>query len=128
VLGGLAVKKVIAVGESQSAIRLSIYLNSVHPLTGNIFDAALETDSGGTQRNDLSIPIIKILTETELTLTLTNETLLLQPDTEKYKTWQVTGAMHTDLTATLPRSAMLLRDLGRMIGYDCTVPTHGEVL
>src|SRR6202008_4730973 len=36
-MGGMPVKKVLAVGESQSAMRLSIYLNSIHPLTGNIY-------------------------------------------------------------------------------------------
>lgn len=129
VMGGMTVKKVLAVGESQSAMRLSIYLNSYHPLAGNIYDGALVTNSGTAQRTDLAIPIIKILTETEVTQPgVTNETTVLQPDTEKYKTWQVTGATHSNLTATLPRAAQYVRDFnGKLINDPCSIGQNSRV-
>lgn len=128
VMGGLAVKKVLAVGESQSAMRLSIYLNSYHPLTGNIYDGALVTSSGVVQRTDLSIPIIKILTESELTQPTTNETTILQADTDLYKTWLVTGSTHTNLTSYLPRAAQYVRDFnGKTINDGCSVGQNSRV-
>ena len=128
VLGGLAVRKVLAVGESQSAMRVSIYLNSHHPLTGNIYDGALVTNSGVAQRTDLAIPIIKILTETEMAQAATNETTVLQPDTPKYKTWFVTGSTHSNLTALLPRAAQYVRDFnGKVIADGCSVGQNSRV-
>ncbi|WP_153111853.1 alpha/beta hydrolase domain-containing protein [Propionivibrio limicola] len=128
VMGGMSVKKVLAVGESQSAMRLGVYLNSVHPLTGNIFDGALVTNSGPAQRTDLSIPIIKILTESEFETATTNETMVLQSDTDKYKTWYVAGSTHSNLTSLLPRTVMYVRDFnGKMISDTCAVPMNSRV-
>jgi Alpha/beta hydrolase domain len=128
VMGGMTVKKVLAVGESQSAMRLSIYLNSYQQLAGNIYDGALVTNSGVAQRTDLSIPIIKILTETELSQAATNETMVLQPDTDKYKTWQVTGSTHSNLTSLLPRAAQYVRDFnGKVINDPCSVGQNSRV-
>lgn len=124
-MGGMAVKKVLAVGESQSAMRLATYLNSYHPLTGNIYDGALVTNSGGAQRTDLSIPIVKILTETEFEskdtgYVGTNESMVIQADTDKYKTWMITGTTHSNLTSMIPRAAMYVRDFnGKVIGDVC---------
>ena len=119
-MGGMPVKKVIAAGESQSAFRGGVYLNSVHPLTGNIFDAALLTNSGPAMRTDLSIPVIKILTESEFTNPNTNESTVLQPDADTFKTWYVTGATHSNLTSLLPRTVQYIRDRnGAMINDGC---------
>jgi hypothetical protein len=128
VMGGMTVKKVIAVGESQSAYREGVYLNSVHPLTGNIFDGALLTNSGPAMRTDLSIPIIKILTETEFSPARTNETMVLQPDTDKFKIWQITGATHSNLTSLLPRTVQYIRDFnGMMINDRCASGQNSRV-
>ncbi|HEX8602497.1 MAG TPA: alpha/beta hydrolase domain-containing protein, partial [Pseudoduganella sp.] len=83
ILPSLSVKKVIAIGASQSAGRLSMYLNSIHPATGNIFDGAILTVGGQQLRTDLAIPVIKILSEFEVSYTspMTNEAGILQPDT-----------------------------------------------
>ena len=128
VMGGMKVKKVISVGESQSAMRGGIYFNSVHPLTDNIFDGALLTNSGPAMRTDLSIPIIKILTETELAQAATNETTILQPDTEKFKTWFVTGSTHSNLTSLLPRTVQYVRDFnGKMINDACSIGQNSRL-
>jgi hypothetical protein len=128
VMGGMAVKKVLFVGESQSAMRGGIYLNSVHPLTGNIFDGALLTNSGPAMRTDLSIPIIKILTETELASPSTNETMILQADTAKFKTWFVPGSTHSNLTSLLPRTVQYVRDFnGKMINDACSVSQNSRL-
>ena len=120
-IGGMAVKKVIAAGESQSAMRMGIYMNSYHPLTGNIFDAALETNSGVASRTDLAVPIIRIQTESEFASTPTNSSTIQQLDTEKFKTWLVAGATHSNLTSLLPRTVQYVRDFdGKMINDGCS--------
>jgi hypothetical protein len=129
VIGGMTVKKVIFAGESQSAIRGGAYINAVHPLSGNIYDAALLTNWGPVMRTDLTIPVIKILTETEFASSSgTNETMNLQADTPKYKTWFVPGATHSNLTSLLPRATQYVRDFnGRIISDTCATPQNSRL-
>ncbi|KVW89283.1 hypothetical protein WL00_11365 [Burkholderia cepacia] len=127
VMGGLSVKKVIAVGASQSAGRLGLYLNAVHPRTGNIYDAALLSVGGPTMRTDLSIPVMKVLSETELTNTSTNEVPALQADTNKFHIWQVAGGSHTEAYGLAARAAIVLRDLKQQIGDSCTYPSRSRI-
>jgi hypothetical protein len=128
IMGGMKIKKVIGVGESQSAVRAGAYFNAIHPLTGDIFDGALITNAGPAMRTDLSIPIIKILTETEVTSPATNNTMILQADTEKFKTWFVTGSTHSNLTSLLPRTVQYVRDMnGRMINDGCSISQNSRL-
>lgn len=63
-LGGLKARRVIAIGESQSAFRLAIYINSINPLA-NEFDGFLVLSTlGNLIRTDLSVPVWKILPNT----------------------------------------------------------------
>src|SRR5437667_7722819 len=62
-LGGLKPSHVIAVGESQSAQRLSTYTNSIHPLA-NVYDGFMLLSTLNQKiRTDLTIPVWKISTE-----------------------------------------------------------------
>ena len=63
-LPGFDRKRILASGASQSASRLTIYYNSIEPLTG-IFDGYLLLVGGGTVRTDLGIPVFKVQSETE---------------------------------------------------------------
>jgi hypothetical protein len=126
VMGGLKVKYEIAVGASQSAGRLAIYLNAVH-VRDRIFDGALLTVGGQKIRTDLSIPVIKLLSETEHVNAGTNELPVLQPDTDKIRIWGVAGASHTDAHAIAGRGAVLLRDLGLPAADNCTYPSRSRV-
>ncbi len=126
VMGGLKVQYEIAVGASQSAGRLAIYLNAVH-VRDRIFDGALLTVGGQKIRTDLSIPVIKLLSETEHVNAGTNELPVLQPDTDKIRIWGVAGASHTDAHAIAGRGAVLLRDLGLPAADNCTYPSRSRV-
>jgi hypothetical protein len=77
---------VIALGESQSAFRLTTYVNAVHPLIG-LYDGYLIHSRGGSAagftgarfsmddsipdgvriRTDLDVPVLTFETETDLT-------------------------------------------------------------
>jgi hypothetical protein len=127
VMGGMTVKKVIGLGESQSGSRGAAYFNYVHPLTGNIFDGGLLAQATSAIRTDLSIPIIRIQTETEFT-TLAANSPAVQPDTAKFKAWFITGATHGNLTSLLPRTVMYVRDFnGKMIADTCSVGQNSRL-
>lgn len=111
-LGGLVAERLIAYGESQSAGRLTTYVNAIHPLY-NTFDGymihsrgdggsplsqepqmAIPTPEVALLRTDLNVPVMTFLTETDV--------LLLgyfnarQPDTDLLRTWEVAGTAHGD--------------------------------
>ncbi|MDO8863907.1 alpha/beta hydrolase domain-containing protein [Haliea sp. E1-2-M8] len=111
-LEGLEVERLIAVGESQSAFRLVTYINAVHPLY-NTFDGYLVHSRGdgsaaltqsplepiGTPesvliRDDLNVPVFNFQTETDVFLlgSITER----QPDTDRFRLWEVAGTAHGD--------------------------------
>ena len=92
VLGGLKVARIFATGHSQSAGRLGTYVNSVHPLH-HVFDAVILHGGGAKVRTDLDIPVWKLLAETDVQ----NQAVNRQPDTNRFRTWEVAGDSHVDL-------------------------------
>jgi hypothetical protein len=114
------VQRVVAVGESQSAMFLTTYINAVDPLARaydgflvhsrfgsaapldgiSIFDE-LES-SGGSQaavrfRPDLRVPLVTIITETDLFGRLPRGYYFArQPDNEWLRVWEISGAAHAD--------------------------------
>jgi hypothetical protein len=113
VLGPLAmrVKKVLGTGVSQSAGRLSVYLNAIQVRDEPVLDAVLLYIGGERLRNDLGLPVIKLLSETEYTAPPSaNEIAVLQPDTEHLRTWSMAGTSHSDWASFAVRYALLRRD------------------
>lgn len=120
VLGGLRPEMVVAAGQSQSAGRLGPYLNTVHARSP-IYDAALLTVNNSQIRPDLTIPVIKVLSETERATSRT------QPDTEKVRAWTVAGSTHSEQYSLLSRAAFLKRDLGLEAVDACETPARSRV-
>jgi hypothetical protein len=111
VLGGLATRQVIAMGESQSGARMLTYVDAVHPIAG-IYDGFLvhSRGSGGSPlgeggfilgegvahvREDLDVPVLQFETETDLFGVLGFHAAR-QDDTEMLRTWEVAGTAHAD--------------------------------
>lgn len=117
-LGGLPVERVIAVGESQSAMFLTSYINAVDPLAqaydgflvhsrfgpaaplddGSIFDehSAINTQPVAF-RPDLRVPLLTIITETDLFGGIRNGYYYARrPDDDRLRVWEITGAAHAD--------------------------------
>ena len=107
-LGDLDVQRVIAVGESQSAFRLTTYVDAVQPITG-MFDGVLihsrgvaaadlaegQTPPDGTQiRTDSEIPVLQFATETDLEFLGFVDAR--QDDHEHLVTWETAGTAHAD--------------------------------
>lgn len=112
-LGDLHPRRVIATGESQSAFRLVTYVDAVQPIAG-AFDGILIHSRGGTGaplsqspqptipvpgptliRDDVGVPVLTFETETDL-VTL-GYFPARQPDTRRFRLWEVAGTAHADL-------------------------------
>jgi hypothetical protein len=112
-LGDLQPRRLIAVGESQSAGRLTTYINAVHPLV-DVYDGFLvhSRGRGGAAlsqaplpsipvtlteiRDDLGAPVIVFQAETDVA----NAALLArQPETPggRFRLWEVAGTAHFDV-------------------------------
>ncbi|MFK7733571.1 MAG: alpha/beta hydrolase domain-containing protein [Pseudomonadales bacterium] len=113
-LNGLQPELLIAAGESQSAFRLTTYVNAIQPLY-NPYNAYL-IHSRGQQatplaqdpqeligvpdavfiRTDLNVPVLVFQTETDLLLPSLNSVAVRQDDNDILRYWEVTGTAHAD--------------------------------
>ena len=130
-LGGLKPRVIIATGESQSASRLSTYVNSINPLA-NVYDGFLMLSTLGNKiRPDLTVPVWKILTELDV---FAYEAPVRQPDTSLFRTWEVAGTSHVDEHLRKSREPLELRDFSTstmavsseaILAPQCQIPTIG---
>lgn len=128
-MGGLRPKQVLAAGESQSAIALTTYVNGVQPLTGE-FDgffihsrasvplplvrpgeyADLSSAITGLKptvfRSDTAVPIMDIQAESDVTGVL-DSVAARQPDSSKFRLWEVAGTSHADVHLLGPISSTI---------------------
>jgi len=102
-LPGLKVRQVLALGESQSAMRLSLYYNAIHPHY-NFFDGFVFLDLAQQMRADLRTPAISVNSESL-------EAWLPPPTTSQYtRVWEVAGTSHASYYAVNYVDKLLLRD------------------
>jgi len=102
-LPGLAVKHVIALGESQSAQRLAWYYNAIQPLY-QFFDGFVFLDYASQLRPDVATPAISVNTEATAVMAPTMTT-------SKYtRIWAVPGTSHASLYAVKYVDDVLVRD------------------
>jgi hypothetical protein len=112
-LGGLKPKHVIAAGESQSAFRMTTYIDAIEPISEGVYDGyfVYSRGDGGaalTQapepdlkaptptliRTDLTVPVMTFTTETDLVML--GYLAARQPDTKLFRNWEVAGTAHAD--------------------------------
>lgn len=113
-MNGLKPERLIGSGDSQSAFRLTTYVNAIHPLY-NPYDGYLvhsrasysERLSQDPQitiptpaevffRTDLNAPVLVFQTETDILRASLNSVLVRQADSEILRYWEVAGTAHTD--------------------------------
>jgi len=135
-LGGIEPTLVLAVGESQSAFALTTYYNGVQPLTG-AFDAFFVHSRGapslplvgpgefadlasaiasGLQpllRDDLDAPVFELQAEGDV-VGLLGSFAVRQPDSERFRLWEVAGTAHADTRLVGPTADLL----------DCGLPIN----
>ena len=114
-MGGLEVERLIAVGASQSAMRLRTYINGVHHVE-NVFDGYLPfidfgrvypfaMEMAGQRRGsnrvsiraDLDVPTIVVNSETEVP----SYYGVREEDSDRFRYWEVAGTSHV----SVPRPA-----------------------
>ena len=118
-MGGLQPTRVLAAGESQSAIALTTYINGVQPLThefdgyfvhsrasvplslvgpGQYADlsAAITGLKPTILRTDTDVPTLDIQAESDVTGVL-DSVAARQPDTSRFRLWEVAGTSHADV-------------------------------
>jgi hypothetical protein len=118
VMGPLAPKHVIAMGESQSAVFLTTYVNAIDPLA-KVYDGFLIHSRFGPAaplngaslmalpadarqpvefRPDLRVPVITVITETDLMGGRLSGYLGARvPDNRHLRVWEVPGTSHADI-------------------------------
>ncbi len=123
-LAPLHPKRLLAVGESQSALYLTTYIDAIQPLY-HVFDGFLvHSRAGGAVgipgaspsgsfgggvhiRTDIGVPVLMMITETDETFGGYYQAR--QPDTRFIRLWDVAGASHADSYIVTPQS---LKSLG----------------
>jgi hypothetical protein len=121
VLGGLRPRTVLAAGESQSAFRLTTYMDAVQPLV-HVYDGFLVHSRGGSGaplsqspqanvpdpsvvyfRPDLGVPVLDLETETDLFMPASSALPgsgpylpAQQADSSGFRLWEVAGTAHAD--------------------------------
>lgn len=111
-LGGLKIRKLIAAGESQSAFRMTTYVNAIDPLA-RVYDGFFIHSRGGGSaplsqspqeqirtpdvvriRTDVRVPVMTFQTETDV---LGLESYPdRQPDSRNFRLWESAGTAHAD--------------------------------
>lgn len=145
-LGGLSIEAVIAAGESQSALWLVPYVNAIHP-RHRIYDGFLLHGRGNISaplsqppqptipvpmsaliRTDLDVPVLTFEAETDLTYL--GYFTARQPDSARFRLWEVAGTAHADAYALVvgpsdlgnsPDAANLILTLP---GLPCAFPVN----
>lgn len=138
-LGKLEPARVLAAGESQSAFALVTYYNGVQPLT-DAFDGFFVHSRGAaslpllpgvgvadivgaitgtptTFRTDQDAPVLDLQTEGDVTSVL-NSVVARQPDSKRFRLWEVAGSAHAD--------THLVGPLAEQLG--CSVPINAGPL
>ena len=116
-LGTLKPKRLIAIGKSQSAFRLVSYVNGVQPIA-DVYDGFLIASrhrSGAPLgppafglpddtvpetviiRTDSDVPVLVVQTETDLEQF--QSARVRQPDTQRFRLWEIAGSAHADTYA-----------------------------
>jgi hypothetical protein len=123
VLDGMAPRRVIAIGESQSAARLTTYVNGVQPLTHEFDGFFIHSRGGGAAplsgsgdtgtivdgayriRSEPKVPVLVVETESDLTVLRYYQAE--QPDSRDVHVWEVAGTAHADAFVAGPALAQL---------------------
>jgi hypothetical protein len=122
--GGLAVRRLVAIGASQSANLLSIYHNSIHPLAG-VVDAFSFYVGGTALRTDLGVKVFKTVSETDVVVL--GQAFLYEPDSDHFRRWEVAGASHIDLHLVQQWGPIQVRDGVSGAPPDCARPPLSRI-
>ena len=138
-MGGLDVRKLVALGASQSAGRLATYVNAIHPLAGG-FDGYILTIYFGSgaalEVGDAVVNIVappagptdwkealrgrnRLRDDLDVPVMVVNSELeaiacypVRQPDTDRFRYWEAAGTCHVSAQGMEQRAPKYERDFG----------------
>ena len=143
-LGGLDPARVIGMGDSQSAIRLTTYINAIQPVSHaydgfiTIGRAVVGAPIGSGLvaasplpayiRTDNTTPLIQINTEGDIEEL--GDAFARQPDNNYLRTWELAGGSHIDVHEGLYEGATIEREEPTVTAPECLfgVPFNGATL
>jgi hypothetical protein len=131
-LRGLRVNRVIADGESQSAGRMTTYVDAIAPqanvydgylihsngATGSPLNATLRAPTPTTLRTDLARPVLNFETETDVL----NHVPARQNDDRFHRLWEAAGTAHVDADALVFFGYQAHRQTPTAADPSCTKP------
>ena len=135
-MGGLKVERVFAVGWSQSANRLSMYFNTIHPLA-RVFDAFALIGNDGpllplrTDPDVLDVKVLKVQPETNVAGNGNAPSQALirdqEPNSTHFRRWEVAGAAQLDFHELQELAPLLARDLSPSSPAACNLPPVSRI-
>ncbi len=144
VLGGLEPKRILALGESQSATRLVTYINALQPQSQGVYNgyfvysrfasaAALSQAPQPTIdapavvliRTDLTVPVMMF--ETEADVAVLGYVAARQPPTKYIREWEVAGTAHYDTYGLVEAMTDTGNGAGDVKTFDTMIHTVSSV-
>ena len=113
--GGLDFDRVLAIGASQSAGRMTVYYEEVLPRIEPVFDAYGFIVGQAPEANRAE-PVFQVLSETDVVGGTPVE------DTENLRVWEVAGTAHSGWAGREARREAEERDFGAQPEYECAEP------
>jgi len=110
-LAGLDVERLIGMGESQSAGRLTTYYNTIQPMH-HVYDGFVYYDRAGQLRGDLTTPAVSVDTE----WSSSRPTSAIWQPSPYVRSWEVAGTSHVSLEGVEYVDAQLVRDQSLVVG------------
>lgn len=122
-MGGISVDKIIAIGASQSAGRMTVYYDRILPqIEDPVFDG-YEFIVGTAPTRVGDEPVFHILSETDVRTPAGR-----RPDSEVYRRWEVAGSAHSGYEGQRYRRPLSERDLpDGAPQYNCLVEPFSRV-
>lgn len=122
-MGGLTAQRVLAIGASQSAGRMTAYYNNILPQVSPVFDGYGFIVGSAPSRVGTE-PVFHVLSETDVQFGGRTR----RPDSDVYRRWEVAGAAHSGYGGQAYRAPIAERDLpGGAPSYQCTNPPFSRI-
>ncbi len=118
-LNGFDVKLILAIGASQSASRLTTYLNLIHS-QHELFDGIYYLVGGYGTRTDLDIKVFQVVSETDVI----GGAYRRIADSDWRRTWEIAGAAHSGWASAVYRGPIVARDNITSAPLVCTYPPY----
>lgn len=115
IAGGIEFDEVLAIGASQSAMRMTVYYEEVLPLIEPVYDG-YGFIVGPAPAGERPEPVFQVMSETDVTL------FPVQEDGDGVRVWEVAGTAHSGWDGRAARREAEIRDLGAQGEYDCAEP------